>query len=152
MILIHLPSERQTLDWIDETATTLSNGLLHFARVVDDAKCILVTRICLSVCLSAAVFTQYCTDPDVTCGNGRGCPLVVHYWTVLVMQSVHGLRCYHNIARMRNVSDCLYSLYKWLADICKLLTGGQIQVEKTRLLQCRLQSKYDINSAKHLRM
>ena len=30
------------------------------------------------VCLSAAVRPHYCTDPDVTWGHGRGCPLVVH--------------------------------------------------------------------------
>jgi len=30
------------------------------------------------VCLSAAVHPHYCTDPDVTWGRGRGCPLVVH--------------------------------------------------------------------------
>ena len=63
--------------------------LLHFAWVVDDAKCIVVTRVCvsvcvclcvcLSVCLSAAVRPHYCTDPDVTWERGRGCPLVVHY-------------------------------------------------------------------------
>jgi len=35
---------------------------------------------------------------------GTGCPLVVHYWADL--QSVHGLRCYDNIARTRNVSEC----------------------------------------------
>ena len=29
-------------------------------------------------------------------GNGRGCPLVVHYWADL--QSVHGFHCYDNIA------------------------------------------------------
>jgi len=29
------------------------------------------------------------------------------------LQSVHGLRCYDNIARTRNVSECLYSLYPW---------------------------------------
>jgi len=34
-------------------------------------------------------------DPDVTRGNGRGCPLVVHCWADL--QSVHGFRCYDNI-------------------------------------------------------
>jgi len=34
-------------------------------------------------------------DPDVTWGNGSGCPLVVHYWADL--QSVHGFRCYDNI-------------------------------------------------------
>ena len=31
----------------------------------------------LRVCLSLA-FPHYCTDPDVTLGNGMGCPLVVH--------------------------------------------------------------------------
>jgi len=59
-------------------------------------------RLC--VCLSAA----YCTDPDVTWGSGRGCPLVVHYWADL--QSVHGLRCYGNITRMRNVSEYMLVL------------------------------------------
>ena len=41
-----------------------------------------------------------------------GCPLVVQYWTDL--QSMHGFRCYSNIARTRNVSQWLYSLYAWL--------------------------------------
>jgi len=39
---------------------------------VDDAKCILVTRVCVS--LSLAAFPYYCTDPDVSWGNGRECP------------------------------------------------------------------------------
>ena len=52
---------------------------------------------CLCVCLSAAVRPHYCTDPDVTWGHGRGCPLVVHYWADL--QSGHGLHCYGNITR-----------------------------------------------------
>jgi len=69
--------------------------LLYFAWVVDDAKCIVVTRVCVSVCLSAAVRPHYCTDPDVTWGRGRGCPLAVHCWADL--QSVHGLRCYGDI-------------------------------------------------------
>jgi len=30
----------------------------------------------LCVCLSLAAFAHYCMDPDVTWGNGRGCPLV----------------------------------------------------------------------------
>ena len=34
-------------------------------------------------------------DPDVTWGNGRGCPLVVQYWADL--QSVHEFRCYDNV-------------------------------------------------------
>ena len=53
--------------------------------------------VCVSVCLSAAIRPHYCTDPDVTWGHGRGCPLVVHCWADL--QSRHGLRCYGNITR-----------------------------------------------------
>jgi len=51
-------------------------------------------RLC--VCLSLAAFPHYCTDPDVSWGNGKGCPLVVHYWADL--QSVYEFRCYDNIA------------------------------------------------------
>jgi len=69
-----------SLQVCDELRTCLrpgsSNGilLLHFAWIVDDAKCIVVTRVCVSVCLSAAVCLHYFTDPDVTWGSGRGCP------------------------------------------------------------------------------
>jgi len=56
-------------------------------------------RASVCVCLSAAVRPHYCTDPDVTWGRGRGCPLVVHYWADL--QSGHGLCCYGNITRTR---------------------------------------------------
>jgi len=45
-------------------------------------------------------------------GNGRGCPLIVHYRADL--HSVHVFRCYDNIARTRNVSECLHALYAWL--------------------------------------
>jgi len=76
---------------------------LHFAWVIDNAKCTMVTRICvsvcLSVCLSVAACLHYCTDPDVTWQSGRGCPLVVHCWADL--QSVHGLRCCGNTMEMR---------------------------------------------------
>jgi len=49
------------------------------------------------VCLSAlAAFPHYCTDPDATWGNGRGCPLVAQCSANL--QSVHGFSCYDNIA------------------------------------------------------
>jgi len=50
-----------------------------------------------------------------------GCPLVVHYWTDL--QSMYGLRCYGNITRTRNFSDCLYSLYAWLNIILQRFTS-----------------------------
>jgi len=73
---------------------SLSFGSLHFAWVVDHEKCIVVTHVCVPVCLSAATCPHYCTDPDVTWGNGRGCPLVVH--SSADLQSVHGLRCYGN--------------------------------------------------------
>jgi len=67
--------------------------------------------VCLRVCLSLAAFPHYCTNPYVTRGMVGGCPVVVHYWADL--QSVHGFRCCDNIARTRNVSECLYSLYAW---------------------------------------
>ena len=52
------------------------------------------SHACMCVCLSAAACLHYCTDPDITWGSGRGCPLVAHCWVDL--QSVHGLRCYGN--------------------------------------------------------
>jgi len=76
------------------------------------------------VCLYVlTAFPHYCAEPGVTWGNGRGCPVVVHYWADL--QSVHGFRCYDNIApnasgpscnepqfsSTRNVSQCSYSIY-----------------------------------------
>ena len=39
--------------------------------------------VCLCLCLSVAICPHYCMDLDVTWGNGRGCPLVVHYWADL---------------------------------------------------------------------
>jgi len=56
-----------------------------------------VGHTCPCVCLSAAACPHYCTDPDVTWGSDRGCPLVVHYSADL--QSVQGLRCCGNITR-----------------------------------------------------
>jgi len=66
--------------------------------------------VCVSacLCLSAAACPHYCAESDVTWGSGRGCPLVVHYWAD--MQSVHGLRCYGNITRTRNVSEYMLVL------------------------------------------
>ena len=39
-------------------------------------------------------------------------PLVVHYWADL--QSVHGLRCYGNITRTRNISEYMLILALYL--------------------------------------
>jgi len=57
-----------------------------------------------SVCLSVrGRMTTLLHGPGCNLGSGMGCPLLVHYWTDL--QSVHGLRCYGNITRTRNVSE-----------------------------------------------
>jgi len=70
-------------------------------------------RLCVRVCLSVPRrIPTLLHGPGVTWENGSGCPLVVHYWADL--QSLHGFRCYENIARTQNVSECLYSLYVWL--------------------------------------
>jgi len=92
------------------TLTTLYNLLqtaLIIFRVVRRSRGeMYIGHARLCVCLSLAAFPHYCTDPDVTWANGRGCPLVVHCWADL--QSVHGFRCCDNIARTRNVSERLY--------------------------------------------
>ena len=70
--------------------------------------------VCLSVCLTVpGRIPTLLHGPRCNLGNGRGCPLVVHYWADL--QSVHGFCCCDNMARTRNVSECLYSLYAWFS-------------------------------------
>ena len=66
----------------------------------------------MSVCLSLAARPNYCTDPDVTWGNGRSCPLVVHYWADL--QLVHGFRCHDNIHVRKLIA--LYSANVYSAE------------------------------------
>ena len=78
------------------------------------------TRPCVCVCLSAAACLHYCTDPDVTWRNGRECPLVVHYWADL--QPLHGLHCYGNITRTRNVSEYMHVLALCLVCLLAVLT------------------------------
>jgi len=65
-----------------------------------------VTLVCVSVCLFAAACPHYCMDPDVTWGNGTGCLLADVQLADL--QSVHGLRC---SLYSLYVSFKLYSLY-----------------------------------------
>jgi len=62
----------------------------------------------LRVCLFAAACPHYSMDLDVTWGSAKGCTLVVHRWVDL--QSVHGLHCYGNITRTRNVSKYMLVL------------------------------------------
>ena len=60
----------------------------------------------LSVCLPVprCILTLLHEPPDVTWRNGRGCPLVVHYWADL--QLLHGFRYYDNITQTRHVIEC----------------------------------------------
>ena len=62
---------------------------------IGHARLCVCRSVCLPVCLSVRgrmPTLLQCMDPDVTWGNGGGCPPVVHYWADL--ESVHGLRCY----------------------------------------------------------
>jgi len=91
--------------------------------------CVCVS-VCLSVCLFAAVCPHYCTDPDVTWGCGRGCPLVVHCWADL--QSVHGWRCYgRRLAvdgeRSQNCAPYMGSGRGWLSGDWPS-TGGVLNI------------------------
>ena len=54
--------------FLDIPATTLVTFRVSRSR---DAKCIVVSRVCVSVCLSAATCLHYCTAPDVTWESGR---------------------------------------------------------------------------------
>ena len=72
------------------------------------AKCILATAVCVSVCLSLAAFPHYCTDLDVTWGNGSGCSLVVQCWADL--QSVHGFHWQYSAEREMSASACTRSM------------------------------------------
>ena len=76
-----------------------------------------IGRLC--VCLSLAAFPHYCMDPGVRWRNGRGCPVVAHYWADL--QSVHGLRCCDNI--VPNVK-CQRVLVVVLCLVC-VTDGGE---------------------------
>jgi len=95
--------------------------------------CILVTHVCLFVCLSVPFCTPILLHgPDVSWGNGRGCPVVVHYWADL--QLMHRFHCCNNVApnmechRVLVLALCLVC-YLFLSDIAfsglRLLVGCQ---------------------------
>ena len=65
--------------------------------------------------------------PGCNLGNGRdapSCALVGGFGI-----AARALRCYGNIARTRNLSECLYSLYAWLTLAASL--GLAMQGEKS---------------------
>jgi len=87
--------------------------------------------VCVSVCLFLAAFPHYCMDPDVSWGHGGRCSLVMHYWADL--QSVHGFRCYDNIAPNAECQRvCVLALY--LAVCCIRLWVGSGPGSKIFLL------------------
>jgi len=69
----------------------------------------MATAVCVSMCLSVCPrrIPTLLHGPGCNLGNDRGCPLVVHYWVDL--QSVHGVRCYDNIALNAKCLVCLSS-------------------------------------------
>jgi len=95
-----------------ESLVVLSVFFLHFTWGVDEAKCVLVTAVCVSVCVSVPHhIPTLLHGPGCKLRKCRGCPLVVHCWVDL--QFVHWFRCYDK-CRMQNVRECLYSLCAWL--------------------------------------
>jgi len=100
-------------------STNTHTHLLHFAWVVDDAKCILVTRVCVSVARRTPTLL-----------HGPGCILGMVggalYSYVLLAGFAIGARVsllwYHSPnAKCQRLSECLYSLYAWF----KTLPEGQ---------------------------
>jgi len=67
---------------------------VHGFRCYDD---IAQTCLCVILSLVPRCIPTLLHGPGCNLGNGRGCPLVAHYWADL--QSVHGFRCFDNIAR-----------------------------------------------------
>ena len=93
--------------------STINNITVITFRVSRRRREMYVGHARLCVCVPRRIPTLL-HRPRCDLGEWQGCPLVVHYWADL--QSVHGFRCYDNIARTRNVSECLYSLYTWFSS------------------------------------
>ena len=76
----------------------------------------MVTRVCVSVYLSAAACLHYCTDPDVTWENGIGMPPSCALLGGFAIGARVAFLWQHNanptrdmiddIVRTRNVSEC----------------------------------------------
>jgi len=66
-----------------QSAVLLSLRRSPFEMFIGHGRLCVRVSVCVSVDLSLAAFPHYCTDPDVSWGNGRGCSLVVHYWADL---------------------------------------------------------------------
>ena len=74
-------------------------------------------RLCVCLSVRGRIPTLL-HEPGCNLGSRRGCLLVVHCWADL--QSVHGLRCYGNITRTRNVSEYMLVLAVCLVELVVL--------------------------------
>ena len=112
---------------------------LSYYYVSRDAKCILVTAVCVSICLSLSAFPHYCAHPGASSGNGRVCSLVLHYWADL--QSVHRFRCYDNVAPNAKCQQVLvlavYLVVKRVAAQCMNFNRSSFVCLRTALSPCR---------------
>jgi len=78
--------------------------------------------VCVSVSLSLAAFPHYCTDPDVSWANGRGCPLVVHCWADLQIGARVSFLRQHSAEREMSASACTRSMPGLRVLIYRLIT------------------------------
>ena len=67
---------------VSNANAVLGLALITFRIKHSQARCIVMTAVCVSVCvcLSLASFIHYCTGPDVTLRNGRGYPIIVEHY------------------------------------------------------------------------
>jgi len=72
----------------------VNKNAIYISREAQPRRNVLVTHVCVSVCVSHTTFPHYCTDPDVTSGMVGVPPSCA----LLDLQSVHGFRCCDNIA------------------------------------------------------
>ena len=99
----------------NEKHVSCSVASLRFAWVIDDAKCILVTRVCLSVCVSVhSHMPTLLHGPRCNLVSGRVCPLALVVQYSADLQSVHGFRCYNNIQVCKFIA--LYSANAYSAE------------------------------------
>jgi len=90
-------------------AIKFCTSLLHFTWVIDDMKMwnVYWSRVSLSLCvfLSVAACPRYCTDPDVTWGNGSG--FAIGAWLSLLWHHSANAKCQRALVlALCLVSDC----------------------------------------------
>ena len=92
---------------------------LHFTWGVAEAKCIVVTGVCVcvSVCLSLPAFPHHCTDPDVTWGM-VGVPHSCALLSGFAIGARVSLLWQYSAEREMWASACIRSMPGLLCDLC----------------------------------